>query len=137
MDLTISILLIVLLALLFFYVRGKGSSGESDPAAKKAVKPVTTTKYHSVSIRTAGKSCSAANAIEGQRYLSSEAPQLPLADCDRPEKCRCRFIHHEDRRSGDERRNPYRHSISADTGSYREEQRKRGDRRQDPPDYFE
>ena len=125
MDITISILLLVLLVLLFIYVRGKSASNEKKTASAAEAKPVSASKYHAVSIRTAGRSCTAAISMEGQRFLSNEAPSLPLADCDRPDQCKCRFAHYKDRRSGGERRNPYRHSISGDTGSYREEQRKK------------
>ena len=59
-------------------------------------------QYHAVSVYAAG-GCAAARAVSGQRYLSSEAPQLPLPGCDAV-RCKCRYLHHVDRRSGEDRR---------------------------------
>jgi hypothetical protein len=47
--------------------------------------------------------CCAVAAIAGQRYLSEEAPVLPLPDCDMPRECRCVYQHFTDRRT-DKRR---------------------------------
>lgn len=54
--------------------------------------------YPAVSIRCAN-GCGAAQQLKGQRFLGSEAPPLPLADCDAP-RCQCRYHHHVDRRTG-------------------------------------
>lgn len=62
-----------------------------------------TNPFHAVSIQ-AGPACSrTADQYTGRRFLSREAPQLPLETCD-VTKCRCRYVHHEDRRSGEDRR---------------------------------
>ena len=61
--------------------------------------------WHCVSI-VAGYvngSCPQARALVNKRFLSGEAPQLPLQDCPMKGRCECRFRHHTDRRS-DERR---------------------------------
>ena len=42
--------------------------------------------------------CEAVNAIEGKRYLSEEAPMLPLSGCAATE-CRCRYEPFYDRRT--------------------------------------
>jgi hypothetical protein len=55
--------------------------------------------FHGVEIRTSEDCCHAAAAIEGQRFLSDEAPLLPLEDCDRRASCRCRYRHFADRRT--------------------------------------
>ena len=55
--------------------------------------------FHAVSIQPAGESCPAVNAISVQRFLSEEAPALPLEGCGSVE-CRCRYVHHSDRRGG-------------------------------------
>lgn len=55
--------------------------------------------FHAVSIVPAEGSCSAVNSIKIQRFLSEEAPGLPLVDCGAVD-CRCKYIHHTDRRSG-------------------------------------
>jgi hypothetical protein len=59
--------------------------------------------YHAVSIK-AGPSCAqTAMKHSGRRYLSREAPLIPLPTCD-VKNCRCRYLHHEDRREGFDRR---------------------------------
>ena len=65
---------------------------------KKAVSP-----YHAVAIRCAGSACQAALDIQYERFISAEAPMLPLFDCDRPGQCQCRYQHYEDRRVEDRR----------------------------------
>ena len=57
--------------------------------------------YHCVSIRSPKNACEAAKSLIGKRFLSKEAPPLPLTDCTAI-SCRCRYVHHEDRRMGDE-----------------------------------
>jgi hypothetical protein len=59
--------------------------------------------FHAVTIVTPGHACDAANALKGQRYLSKEAPRLPLQSCPSPEYCRCTYRHYADRRIGPRR----------------------------------
>jgi hypothetical protein len=59
--------------------------------------------YHAVGIAPGAASCKAVAEHKGRRYLSAEAPKLPLAACD-ARSCHCRFVHFEDRRDGDDRR---------------------------------
>ncbi|HMK86508.1 MAG TPA: hypothetical protein VK437_11170 [Steroidobacteraceae bacterium] len=54
--------------------------------------------WHSVCIVAGADACSAALACKAKRFLSSEAPRLPLAECDSPQ-CRCRYRHFADRRA--------------------------------------
>ena len=44
------------------------------------------------------------NQASDRRWLSREAPMLPLPGCSKPESCRCTYQHHQDRRSGEGRR---------------------------------
>ena len=61
----------------------------------------------------------------------SAAPRLPLPDCDAAE-CRCLFVHHDDRRSGKDRRSPFAPAgLAGGTGSFQKERRERSDRRKD------
>jgi hypothetical protein len=53
--------------------------------------------WHAVTILPGPRRCAAAGRVLGQRYLSSEAPPLPLNECTEPD-CRCRYRHHDDRR---------------------------------------
>ena len=62
-----------------------------------------TNPFHAVSIK-AGSSCSqTARKYGGQRFLSGEAPTLPQPTCN-TRACECRYVHHEDRREGVDRR---------------------------------
>ncbi|MAF83765.1 MAG: hypothetical protein QGH93_02410 [Gammaproteobacteria bacterium] len=45
-------------------------------------------RYYGVSVQVDNNPCEAIKAIADHRYLSDEAPRLPLADCDRDD-CRC------------------------------------------------
>ena len=58
--------------------------------------------YHAVGIASGANACTAARSLRDQRFLSSEAPRLPLAACNM-ESCTCRYQHHTDRRSGERR----------------------------------
>jgi hypothetical protein len=59
--------------------------------------------YHAVSIVTCLHPCDTAKKAIGQRFLSKQAPRLPLPGCD-AERCECKFRHHGDRRAGPRRR---------------------------------
>lgn len=54
--------------------------------------------YHAVSIRHGTNCCQAVAALGNQRFLSVEAPQLPVEGCTLKGRCRCRYQHHTDRR---------------------------------------
>jgi hypothetical protein len=59
--------------------------------------------FHAVEIHLRRSACDAARQVSGRRYLSAEAPLLPLADCDQPTLCSCRYRHYSDRRDGPRR----------------------------------
>ena len=56
-------------------------------------------QWHAVSIAGKLGACAAAEALRRKRFLGTEAPKLPLADCSSPERCNCVYVHHSDRRS--------------------------------------
>ncbi len=122
------ILVIVVLALVVFFVRRAGPAPDKEPATARPAKASETTAFHAVSIKFASSACSAAKSLKGKRYLSSAAPRIPLPECDVLE-CTCRFVHHKDRRDGDDRRNSYSRGFAGETGKHPVEQRKRPDRR--------
>jgi hypothetical protein len=99
--------------------RRRNSPPEIEPAG---------TKYHSVSIRLALIPCAAAIQLQGQRFVSAEAPQLPLAGCDQPD-CECRYQHHADRRDSMERRDGFGRFGGFDPNLHGEERRILKDRR--------
>ena len=107
--------------------RNKSEQFADDAAAKTKLK--STSAFHAVSVKYSSTACDAAKAMTGRRFLSGAAPQLPLPGCDAAE-CRCGFAHHSDRRSGEDRRNPFNPATFAGgTGTFKVERRKRGDRR--------
>ena len=59
--------------------------------------------FHAVEIHCKAEPCAAARAARGQRYLSSEAPRLPLEGCTQPTRCQCAYNHRSDRRGGPRR----------------------------------
>lgn len=82
--------------------------------------------YHAVEIRSTERPCNASRMLLGTRYLSSEAPRIPLPGCDRT-VCSCKYVHFKDRRA-QQRRDTYLHEAYAD-GERRLERRKRVGRR--------
>lgn len=97
------------------------------PAAGGKRKPGPST--HAVSILPGENACQAARDLKDHRFLSLEAPVLPLAFCDQ-DACDCRFKHHEDRRVSEDRRDPRAaynslrgNQVSEDRRSHRERRR--------------
>jgi hypothetical protein len=73
------------------------------PANKEKEKPKSDRRWHAVSVKPASGACSAAVSGKSRRWLSREAPMLPLPGCTKPDACRCTYAHHDDRRSGGRR----------------------------------
>jgi hypothetical protein len=75
--------------------------------------------YHCVAIHHDHEdgACAAVKRLSGQRFLSKEAPPIPLPACDAA-SCRCRYLHFEDRRQSGERHNPQPYPL-ADQGVQR------------------
>jgi hypothetical protein len=68
--------------------------------------------------------------LRGQRFLSREAPQLPLKACDR-EDCTCRYEHHQDRRKGFRRARDMGVSVDGWVETDKRAEVKRGRRKED------
>ena len=85
--------------------------------------------FHAVEIRCTNNACQAAQDTHSERYLSADAPPLPLGQCDRPDQCQCRYQHHEDRR-GNSRRGG-ESGLTAQQDAERVERRKLKGRRVD------
>ncbi|HEX9207785.1 MAG TPA: hypothetical protein VF851_06080 [Steroidobacteraceae bacterium] len=84
-------------------------------------------RFHAVSVVTNSHACPAARALKDVRLLSSDAPRLPLANCDNPELCACKFQHHDDRRAGPRRQTEIRQAAGRQFRSH--ERRDRPGRR--------
>jgi hypothetical protein len=54
-------------------------------------------RWHAVAIVAAADSCAASKACKDRRFLSGEAPRLPLPGCDAA-CCDCKYRHFVDRR---------------------------------------
>lgn len=59
--------------------------------------------WHAVGILCGKPSCRAAMAARKIRFLSAEAPQLPLSGCTQSKTCTCKYKHFADRRAGPRR----------------------------------
>ncbi len=92
---------------------------------KRAVNP-----YHAVTIAPGAYACSAAQGLQKKRFLSREAPVLPLKACDEA-RCECRYAHHDDRRKGPRRANEMGVSIDGHGGEDQRVSAKRGRRKTD------
>lgn len=94
LDMLEILLAVVSLLLILFLFRHR-----LRPGKRRLAKPVTPQEkqYHCVSIVLTPTACQAIRALEGKRFLSKEAPRLPLAECD-CSQCDCKYQHHEDRR---------------------------------------
>ena len=122
-----ALILVALLAVWLLLRRRRSAESTADRPVTGASTP--TTAYHAVSIKFSSNACSAARDLDGRRFLSSAAPKLPLAECDALQ-CKCRFVHHKDRRAGKDRRSPFAPSgYSSATGSHQVEQREGKERR--------
>jgi len=55
--------------------------------------------FHGVAIRPRDDNCcTAVHNLGDARFLSAEAPLLPLTDCTNPSGCRCVYEHFDERR---------------------------------------
>ncbi|MDH3304965.1 MAG: hypothetical protein OEM50_10670 [Gammaproteobacteria bacterium] len=125
-ELLLVLALLLSIAWLILRIR-RGKAEVREASAVKNVK--STSAFHAVSLRYSSNACDAAKAMTGRRFLATAAPRLPLPGCDALE-CRCGFDHHEDRRSGRDRRNPFSSiHYEGGTGSLRVERRSKKDRR--------
>jgi len=67
-----------------------------EPDAKSSSRPQVN-PWHAVSIVPCDRACASAEQAVGTRYLSKQAPTLPLEGCTTA-GCECRYRHHGDRR---------------------------------------
>jgi hypothetical protein len=63
----------------------------------------TKSRWSAVSIVPGSGSCEAAIALKGRRFLATEAPRTPLAECTCAQSCRCVYRKYSDRRAGPRR----------------------------------
>lgn len=106
-----------------------GPAAELKPLApKRPPRP-----WHAVSIVPGSQPCAAASGLARKRFLSREAPSLPLKACDQAQ-CTCHYEHHDDRRKGPRRASELGVSVDSYYGLEKVDKRggpKRGRRKTD------
>ena len=115
------VMAVVCVAALWWLYRGKIKS------ASRVADACDSINYHCVAITYRDNPCEAVKRLEGQRFLSAEAPLLPLQGC-ASDSCQCRYVHYDDRRA-DDRRNPYGRHRSTPPASINQERRTKTGRR--------
>lgn len=109
--------------------RAKALLGRPEPG-RKAV--ATTRKpaspYHAVCIIPGARACAAVEELRRKRFLSREAPTLPLRKCN-VAACECRYGHFEDRRNGQRRARDFGVSVDGYDGPEHRVKSKRGRRK--------
>jgi hypothetical protein len=133
MTVTVSVLALLVLVAVFLWLRRKSDTPGERPSPARPEAAGKTSVFHAVSIKLGPKACLPAQEMSGKRFLSGAAPRIPLPECDVLD-CKCRFIHHKDRREGDERRSPFGQGFTAITGTHPKEQRQSEDRRSENSD---
>jgi len=114
------IILIVVIAGVFLYLRQKGDQPKARPAAperrlssveKRAQSNTAelnkishSDQYWGVSIHPdqASNCCEAAQALSGEQFTLDDVPNLPLTACDKP-ICLCRYVGLKERRTANRR----------------------------------
>ena len=94
-------------------------------APRKVPKP-----HHAVVVVPGRHACNEAYALRNRRFLSREAPVLPLAGCGSAQ-CECRYEHHDDRRKGLRRARDLAVAIDGHDGEELRDRSKRGRRKDD------
>ena len=102
MELAVVIVLIAALITAFVMFWSSSQSRVSRRRVKAKKTRTTASRQHSlyksVSVVCASGACQAATALAEKRFLSSEAPILPLSDCS-SSACSCKYVHYDDRRN--------------------------------------
>ena len=107
---------------------GKTSGIKQSKTSASHAAPVSASNHwHAVAIKPKGQSCEAVQACRSARFLSSDAPRLPLTECSTSDTCTCVYRHHEDRRA-QPRRHAERDGLPR-SGKVEQERRLTRDRR--------
>ncbi len=109
-----SLLIVALAVGVLFLLKIRATQSESGHASpprskqkKKIVQQLAAEDpaFRAVEIKPGKNACEASRALQGERFLSRDAPLTPLQDCT-AEKCTCKYVHYDDRRQEFERRDP-------------------------------
>ena len=123
----LSILGVVVAALGYSFVRDARAAARLREREARRNRPpqAPRNRFHAVTIAQGRPACPGAAQLTGRRFLSRDAPPLPLPGCG-ARTCHCRYIHHADRRAED-RRFPF--GVRKHSGEAVAVERRRGDRR--------
>jgi hypothetical protein len=110
--------------------RAKVLFRQSEPENTAVLSRKIANPHHAVSVVPGVHACLEARALQGQRFLSREAPALPLMGCNSG-RCTCRYEHHEDRRKGGRRASDLAVAIDGYDGEEQRDETSRGRRRSD------
>jgi len=99
MQIVILIAAMILGTIVFFTLRRASSTSRNARKRDRRTGFAAPDPFHAVSIQSKKNGCPAVESLKLQRFLSEEAPALPLADCC-AQGCTCKYIHHADRRGG-------------------------------------
>jgi len=99
MQIAILIVAALLGVLVLFRLLPARVGSNNGPTRDRRTSFGTSNAFHAVSIQPAENACPAVESIKVQRFLSEEAPGLPLPDCNAVD-CSCKYVHYADRRSG-------------------------------------
>ena len=110
--------------------RAKALFGREPPEPVAAAPRKAPNRFHAVTIEPGARACGEARALAGKRFLSREAPPLPLKGCG-SSRCECRYGHYDDRRKGGRRAHDLGVSIDGYDGSDKRQKSTRGRRQTD------
>ena len=113
-----------------FFKRVKSLLGREAPEPAPAAPRKAPSRFHAVTIVPGRRACAEARALQGQRFLSREAPPLPLKNCGSPQ-CECRYEHYDDRRTQARRARDAGVAIDGYIGEEQRAHGRRGRRQKD------
>ena len=106
------VIIALLLALAALWLKSRAAATERDTSGKTQTRkrlpsasnnPASAANrnpFHAVSVKHGATACSPVLELQNRRFLSAEAPHLPLHECDIAQ-CQCKYRHHKDRRHRD------------------------------------
>jgi hypothetical protein len=112
------------------FKRAKSLFGHSEPEPTAVAPRKPPNRFHAVTIAPGRHACAEARALLDQRFLSRDAPPLPLKGCGTAQ-CECRYEHYDDRRKGNRRAHDLGVSIDGYDGSEQRQNSPRGRRQGD------
>lgn len=105
MENWIFIFTIVLLMSVWLWLHHRSKSDLPHEHESTRINQAHVKTYHATSIHACPKACKSVQLLQKKRFLANEVSALPVQGCTNP-NCSCTYVHHEDRRCGEDRRVP-------------------------------